>query len=46
MYRPIFESGEWRIRSNIEIVQILKGENFLRHPKSMGLRWFHHVERI
>ena len=38
IHEPTFEAGEWRILSNMEIDQILKGEDLVRHAKSMGLR--------
>ncbi|KAJ4437401.1 hypothetical protein ANN_17545 [Periplaneta americana] len=46
IYGPIFEAGEWRIRSNTEIDQILKAEDLVKHIKSMSLRWLSYVERI
>jgi hypothetical protein len=35
-----------RIRSNMEIDQMLKGEDLLRHVKSMRLRWLGLVDGV
>ena len=46
VYGPVNQQGIWRIRTNSEINDILKGEDIVRHIKSMRLRWIGHVERM
>jgi hypothetical protein len=38
------EAGEWTVLSNIRLDQILKGEDMVRHGKSMRLRWSGYLE--
>lgn len=46
IYGPVCENGIWRVRSNLEIDKILKGEDLVRFVKSLRLRWLGHVERM
>ena len=39
IYGPILKPSEWRIRSNMEIEQILKEEYSVWNVESMRLRW-------
>ena len=45
IYGPVCENGIWRVRSNLEIDKILKGEDLVRFVKSLRLRWLGHMER-
>ena len=40
------EGEDWRIRTNKEIKDILKGEVTITFTKSLLLRWNGHVERM
>ena len=46
IYGPVFENGMWRIRSIVELNNLLKGEDIVRFAKSQRLRWIGHVERM
>jgi len=40
------EEGYWRIKTNQEINDILKGENIIGFIKKQRLNWLGHVERM
>jgi len=40
------EEGYWRIKTNQEINDILKGENIIGFIKKQRLNWLVHVERM
>ena len=40
------EEGYWRIKTNQEINDILKGENIIEFIKKQRLNWLGHVERM
>ena len=40
------DDGYWRIKSNQEISDILKGKNIIGFIKKKGLNWLGHVERM
>jgi len=40
------EDGYWRIRTNQEINDILKGQNIIGFIKKQRLNWLGHVERM
>jgi len=40
------EDGYWRIKTNQEINDILKGENIIGFIKKQRLNWLGHVERM
>ena len=40
------EEGYWRIKTNQEIYNILKGENIIGFIKKQRLNWLGHVERM
>jgi hypothetical protein len=44
IYGPVREGKRWRIRSNRELEDILKGEDIVRFVKSRQLAWLGHVE--
>ena len=46
IYGPVCINGEWRIRSDKEIHQLLEGENTVSFIKSNKLRWLGHVMRM
>jgi hypothetical protein len=46
IYGPVREGERWRIRSNRELEEILRGEDIMRFVKSRRLAWLGHMERI
>jgi hypothetical protein len=38
--------GQWRIKTNQEINDVLKGQNIIRFIKKQILNWLGHVERM
>lgn len=46
IYGAVLDRGEWRIRNNQEINEILKNEDIVRFIKSQRLRWLGHIERM
>jgi hypothetical protein len=40
------EGERWRIRSNRELEEILRGKDIVRFVKSQRLAWLGHVERV
>jgi hypothetical protein len=46
IYSPVCQDGVWRVRSNSEINSLLRGEDIVRHEKSLRLSWLGHVERM
>ena len=38
--------GEWRLKTNEEMENVIKYENIVRHIKSKRLSWLGHVERM
>ena len=38
--------GYWRVKTNQEINEILKGQNIIRFIKKQRLNWLGHVERM
>jgi hypothetical protein len=38
--------GQWRIKTNQEMTDILKGQNIIEFIKDQKLNWLWHVERI
>jgi len=40
------EDGYWRIKTNQEIIEILKGQNIIGFIKEQRLNWLGHVERM
>ena len=46
IWGAVNENGHWRIRTNMEIDDILGKEDIVRFVKSKRLRWLGHVERM
>jgi hypothetical protein len=46
IYGPVFDQGDWRIRYNEEIEQLIEGKNIVRFIKAQRIRWMGHVERM
>jgi SOS response regulatory protein OraA/RecX len=44
IYVPVREGEQWRIRSNQELEEILRGEDIVKFVKSRRLAWLRHVE--
>jgi hypothetical protein len=44
IYGPVREGERWRIRSNRELEEILRGEDIVKFVKSQWLAWLGHVE--
>jgi hypothetical protein len=45
IYGPVREGERWRIRSNREVQEILRGEDIVKFLKSQRLAWLGDVER-
>jgi hypothetical protein len=46
IYGPVLENGEFRIRYNEELNELIKGEDIVRLNKAQRLQWLGHVERM
>jgi hypothetical protein len=46
IYGPVCENGEWRIQTNIELMELYDKLDIVTEVKRMRLRWFGHIERI
>src|SRR5215469_12837688 len=46
IYGPENENGEWKIRTNIELEEISKGENIVKWIKGQRISWLGHLERM
>jgi hypothetical protein len=46
IYGPVLESGEFRIRYNGELNEVIKGEDIVRFIKAQRLQWLGCVERM
>jgi hypothetical protein len=46
IYGPVREGERWRIRSNREPEEFLRGEDIVKFVKSQRLAWLGHVERM
>jgi hypothetical protein len=46
IYGPVKEKELWRIRRNVELEDIIKGENIVRFIKGQRIRRLGHIERM
>jgi hypothetical protein len=46
IYGPVREGEWWKVRSNRELEEILRGEDNVKFVKSQRLAWLGHVERM
>jgi hypothetical protein len=46
IYGPVKEGERWRIRSNRELEEIIRGEDIVKFVKSQRLAWLGHAERM
>jgi hypothetical protein len=46
IYKPVLEIGEFRIRYNEELNELIKGEDLVRFITAQRLQWLGHVERM
>jgi hypothetical protein len=51
MHRNIFgptkeDNGNWRIKTNIELDEIIKHRNVINYVKAQRLSWFGHINRM
>jgi hypothetical protein len=46
MYGPVLENGEFRIRYNEELSELIKGKYIVRFIEAKRLQWLGHVERM
>jgi len=46
IYGPKYEGGEWKIRTNQELEELIKGENIVKWIKGQRISWLGHLERM
>jgi hypothetical protein len=46
IYGPKYENGEWKSRTNRELVEMSKGENIAKWIKGQRISWLGHLERM
>jgi hypothetical protein len=46
IYGPVLENGEFRIRYNEDLHELIEGEDIVRFIKAQRLQWLGHVERM
>jgi len=46
IYGPKYENGEWKGRTNRELVEMSKGENIVKWIKGQRISWLGHLERM
>jgi hypothetical protein len=40
------DNGNWRIKTNIELNELIKHWNTINYVKAQGLTWFGHINRM
>jgi hypothetical protein len=46
IYGPVWENGEWRIRTNTELMELYDELDIVTEAKGMRPRWLGHMERM
>jgi len=46
IFGPEYENGEWKIRTNRELEEMIKGENIVKWIKGQRISWLGHLERM
>ena len=46
IYGPTYENAVWRIKTNQELVKIMKHKNIINFNKAQRLGWYGHIERM
>jgi hypothetical protein len=46
IYGAKYEDGEWKIKANRELEELIKGENIVKWIKGQRIRWLGHLERM
>jgi len=46
IYGPKYENGEWKSRTNRELVKMSEGENIVKWIKGQRISWLGHLERM
>jgi len=46
IYGPKYENGEWKCRTNRELVEMSKGGNIVKWIKGQRISWLGHLERM
>jgi hypothetical protein len=46
IYGPLCENGEWRIRTNTEVMELYDDLDIVTEVKRMRLRWLGHIESM
>jgi hypothetical protein len=46
IYGPVCENGEWRIRTNTELMELYDELDIVTEVNGMRLRWLGHMERM
>jgi hypothetical protein len=46
IFGPTKVNQIWRVKTNEELVKLIKHKNIINHIKAQGLSWFGHVQRM
>jgi hypothetical protein len=46
IFGPVWGGGEWRIRYNAKLHELIRGHDNVRFVQAQRIRWLRHMERI